>query len=165
MESSAAAPRVRFRTTEGAILSTADVVARGKGLPVLLVFFKTSCPICQLTWPYLERLHRAYGEKAVHVVGVSQNDADSSRAYYVEHGGATFDLLLDPEPAFAASNAFGVESVPHLVLLSPEGFVEDVFAGWSKVRMEALGARFAGKNLPLIPVVPPGDPVRDSAPG
>ena len=100
----------------------------------------------------------------MHVVGVSQNDADSSRAYYADHGGATFDLLLDPEPTFAASNAFGVESVPHLVLLSSEGLVEDVFAGWSKARMEALGARFA-KSVPFMPVVPPGDPVRDSAPG
>lgn len=162
---SPAAPEVRFRTTEGPTLSTADVVARGHGLPVLLAFFKTSCPICQLTWPYLERLHRAYGGKAVHVVGVSQNDARSSRAYYAEHGGATFDLLLDPEPKFAASNAFDVESVPHLVLLSPEGRVEDVFAGWSKARMEALGARFAAKDVPFVPVVPPGDPVRDFAPG
>jgi peroxiredoxin len=162
---SPAAPNVRFRTTEGAALSTAEVVARGHSLPVLLAFFKTSCPICQLTWPYLERLHRAYGGKAVHTVGVSQNDEDSSRAYYAEYGGATFDLLLDPEPTFAASNAFGVESVPHLVLLSPEGLVEDVFEGWSKARMEALGARFASKRVPFVPVVPPGDPVRDFSPG
>lgn len=101
----------------------------------------------------------------MHVFGVSQDDADSSRAYYAKHGGATFDLLLDPEPTFAASNAFGVESVPHLVLLSPEGLVEDVFTGWSKARMEALGARFVAKNVPFMPVVPPGDPVRDFAPG
>jgi peroxiredoxin len=160
-----AAPHVRFQTTEGATLSTADVVARGHGLPVLLAFFKTSCPICQLTWPYLERLHRAYGGKAVRVVGVSQDDTDASRAYYADYGGATFDLLLDPEPRFAASNAFGVESVPHLVLLSPEGVIEDVFAGWSKARMEALGARLAAKNVPLVPVVPPGDLVRDFSPG
>src|SRR5512141_616707 len=158
---SSAAPSVRFRTTEGTALSTADVVARGHGLPVLLAFFKTSCPICQLTWPYLERLHRAYGGKAVHVAGVSQNDAASSRAYYAQHGGATFELLLDPEPTFAASNAFDIESVPHLVLLSPEGMIEDVFEGWSKARMEALGARFASKKVPLVPVVPPGDAVRD----
>lgn len=101
----------------------------------------------------------------MHVVGVSQNDADSSRAYYAEHGGATFDLLLDPEPTFAASNAFDVESVPHLVLLSPESRVEDVFEGWSKARMEALGARLASKKVPLVPVVPQGDPVRDFSPG
>ena len=167
MESSAAsfAPKARFRTTDSGSLSTKDVVAAGEGLPVLLAFFKTSCPICQLAWPYLERLHRSYGGKAVHVVGVSQNDADSSRAYYAEYGGATFDLLLDPEPTFVASNAFDVESVPHLVLLSPEGRVEDVFAGWSKARMEALGARFASKSVPFVPVIPPGDPVRDFAPG
>ena len=159
------APKAPFRTAEGERLSTADVVAKGQGLPVLLAFFKTSCPICQLTWPYLQRLHEAYGGKAVHVVGVSQNDAGSSRAYYAEYGGATFDLLLDPEPGFAASNAFDVETVPHLALLSPQGAVLDVFAGWSKNRMQALGARFAAKDVPFVPVVPPGDLVRDFAPG
>jgi peroxiredoxin len=162
---SAAAPKTRFLTPEGASLSTADAVARGRGLPVLLAFFKTSCPICQLTWPYLQRLHAAYGGKTLHVAGVSQNDAGSSRTYYREFGGATFDLLLDPEPAFTASNAFGVEAVPHVVLLSPAGAVLDVFSGWSKKSMEALGARFAAKDVPLVPVIPPGDPVRDFAAG
>lgn len=162
---SKAAPKALFLTPEGTPLSTGDVVAKGHGLPVLLAFFKTSCPICQLTWPYLQRVHEAYGGKAVHVVGITQNDLTSSRAYYAEYGGATFDLLLDPEPAFAASNAFDVEAVPHLVLLSPHGVVLDVFAGWSKNSMEALGARFASKAVPLVPVVPPGDPVRDFAAG
>jgi peroxiredoxin len=164
MESSAA-PNARFRTPEGALLSTADVVAKGHGLPVLLAFFKTSCPICRLTWPYLQRLHEAYGRQAVHVVGVSQDDAAASRAYYAANGNATFDLLLDPEPTFAASNAFQVESVPLLVLLSPDGTIEDSFAGWSKNRIEALGARFASKSVPFVPVIPPGDPVREFSAG
>jgi peroxiredoxin len=162
------APATRFRSTEGAALTTNGVVALGNGLPVLLAFFKTSCPICRMTWPYLQRLHEAYGGKAVHVAGVSQDDAASSRAYYRTYGGATFDLLLDPEPTFVASNAFGVESVPHIVLLSKDGVIEDVFAGWSKVRMELLGARLAAgrkPTLPLIPVVPPGDPVREFSAG
>lgn len=102
----------------------------------------------------------------MHVVGISQDDATSSRAYYAENGGATFDLVLDPEPGFTASNAFHVESVPHLALLSPQGAVLDVFAGWSKNRMEALALRLAkAKAVPFVPVVPPGDPVRDFAPG
>ena len=162
---SSVAPKARFLTPDGKSLSTADVVAQGNGLPVLLAFFKTSCPICQLAWPYLQRLHEAYGGKSVHVLGVSQNDAGTSRAYYAEHGGATFDLLLDPEPGFTASNAFRVEAVPHLALLSANGAVEDAFAGWSRTRMEALGARFAAKDVPFVPVVPPGDPVRDFASG
>lgn len=99
------------------------------------------------------------------VVGVSQDDAASSRAFYAAHGAATFDLLLDPEPTFVASNAFDVESVPLLVLLAPDGTVDDTFAGWSRKRMEALGARFASKSVPLVPVIPPGDPVREFSAG
>ena len=159
------APKARFRTTDGGSLSTKEVVAAGNGLPVLLAFFKTSCPICQLAWPYLQRLHKAYGGKSVRVVGISQDDAASSRAYYAANGGATFDLLLDPEPTFVASNAFDVESVPLIVLLAPDGTIEDTFAGWSKKRMEALGARFASKSVPLVPVIPPGDPVREFSAG
>jgi peroxiredoxin len=167
MEASAgsAAPDARFRTPEGDSRSTREVVASGLGLPVLLAFFKTSCPVCQLTWPYLQRLHAAYGGKSVRVVGVSQDDAASSRAFYAAHGAATFDLLLDPEPTFVASNAFDVESVPLLVLLAPDGTVDDTFAGWSRKRMEALGARFASKSVPLVPVIPPGDPVREFSAG
>ncbi|HEX7615285.1 MAG TPA: TlpA disulfide reductase family protein [Thermoanaerobaculia bacterium] len=167
MESPAgsAAPNARFRTPEGGALSTKEVVESGHGLPVLLAFFKTSCPICQLTWPHLQRIHEAYGGKTVHVVGVSQNDAASSRAYFAAYGAATFDLLLDPEPTFFASNAFGVESVPLIVLLAPDGTIEETFAGWSKARLEALGARFASTSVPLVPVIPPGDPVREFSAG
>ena len=159
---SSAAPRVRFRTPEGLAISTADVVARGNSLPVLLAFFKTSCPICQLTWPYLERLHLAYGGKAVHVLAVSQNGVEESRRFFEEWGRATFDLVLDPEPRFDASNAFHVDAVPHFALVSPTGSVEEVFEGWSKTRMEALGARLAASNgMAPVPVVPAGDPVAD----
>jgi peroxiredoxin len=163
---SSAAPNVRFVTTAGTTLSTSEVVARGKGLPVLLAFFKTSCPVCQLAWPYLERIHQAYGGKAVHVVGVSQNEAGESERFFEEYGRARFDLLLDPEPRFDASNGFDVEAVPHLALVSPAGVLEETFEGWSKTKMEALGKRLAkGKGLPPVPVVPPGDPVRDSSTG
>jgi len=165
LSAGSAAPDARFRTPKGGSLSTSDVLASGHGLPVLLAFFKTSCPVCRLTWPYLQRLHEAYGGKSVRIVGVSQNDAASSRAYYASHGAATFDLLLDLEPTFVASNAFDVESVPLIVLLAADGTIEDTFAGWSKKRMEALGARFASKSVPLVPVIPPGDPVREYSAG
>jgi peroxiredoxin len=143
-------------------VTTAELVAEAQPLPLLLAFFKTSCPTCRLIWPYLQRLHTAYGGAAVRVVGVSQNGIEESRKFFEEWGEASFDLVLDPEPAFAASNAFHVEAVPHLVLVSPAGVVEEIFAGWSKAKMEGLGARLAaGRSLARIPVVPPGDPVRE----
>jgi peroxiredoxin len=155
-------PAVTFTRPGGGNATVADLLAEADGLPLLLAFFKVSCPTCRLTWPYLQRLHAAYGGTAVRVVGIAQNTAEESRKFFEEFGKATFDLFLDPEPLFKASNAFHVEAVPHLALVSPAGVLEDVFAGWSKAKMEALAARFAGREgLPPVPVVPPGDPVRD----
>ena len=156
------APDTRFRGVDGASLRTADLLDSAHGLPLLLAFFKTSCPTCRMTWPYLQRLHAAYGGTAAKVVGVSQNEAAESRKYYEEWGGATFDLVLDPEPTFVASNAFLVEAVPHVALVSPAGILEETFAGWSKPKMEALGARLAERaGVRPVPVVPPGDLVGD----
>lgn len=155
-------PAAAFSRPGGGTVTAADLLADANGLPLLLAFFKVSCPTCRLAWPYLQRLHEAYGGRAVRIVGVSQNGAAESEDFFEEFGKATFDLVLDPEPEFTASNAFRVEAVPHIVLVSSAGSLEEIFSGWSKAKMEALGARLAGAGkLARIPVVPPGDLVRD----
>ena len=156
------APTVTFSRPGGGTVTTAGLLAQADGLPLLLVFFKVSCPTCRLAWPYVQRLHAAYGGTGVCAVGVSQNPEKESRSFFGEFGNATFDLVLDPEPGFAASDAFQVESVPHFVLVSPAGVVEEIFSGWSKAKMEALAERLAlARSLARIPVVPPGDLVRE----
>ena len=159
------APRASFTAPSGETLDTARLLAGSGGRPTLLVFFKVNCPDCQMDWPYLERLHRAHGE-SLRVVGVSQNDAAAARAYYAQHGEATFDLVLDPEPRFAASNAFGVESVPHHVLVDPDGSVRETFAGWQRRPLEELDRQLsAARGTPLAHVVPQGDPAPPMRPG
>jgi peroxiredoxin len=156
------APETTFRDLDGSPVTLPGLLERAAGLPLLLAFFKVSCPTCRLTWPYLQKLHDRYGGKAVHVVGVSQNDAAASRAYSSEFGRATFDLVLDAEPAFGASNAYGVEAVPHLVLVSPESTVLSVSAGWSRKDMEELGRVLAGrKAIPPRPFFDAADSVKD----
>src|SRR5439155_7549053 len=106
-----------------------------------------------------------YGGRAVRVVAAAQDDAGAARAFSEELG-ATFELVLDPAPAFAGSNAFGVESVPHGVLLSPDGGVEVVFSGWSRSALEALGARLAnGRGLPSAALFTESDRVPAFKPG
>ena len=51
---------------EGGKFSLQDALQQG---PVLLAFFKVSCPTCQYTFPFLERIHRAHGDKKVAIVG------------------------------------------------------------------------------------------------
>jgi peroxiredoxin len=156
------APKTPFFDASGRALTLAELLENAEGLPLLLAFFKVGCPTCRLAWPYVQKLHALYGGTAVRVAGVCQDTAAEGAAFYREHGKATFDLLVDPEPRFAASNAFDVESVPHIVLLSPGAAVKKTVTGWSKREMEALGRELAeAKGLAKRPVVEPADPVKE----
>jgi peroxiredoxin len=160
------APDAPFLDSSGRKLRTKDLLEGAGGLPVLFAFFKVGCPTCRLAWPYLQKLNALYGGRAVRVAGVCQNDAAAGKAFYKEFGNATFDLFVDPEPSFTASNAFGVEAVPHLVLVSPKGTVERVTEGWSRKEIEELGLAFASaKKMTPCPVVEADDPVKDLQPG
>jgi len=66
-----------LRTIDGKPFALRDELARR---PVVLAFFKVSCPVCQYAFPFLERLYKAYGNKNVALVGVSQDDAKATFA-------------------------------------------------------------------------------------
>lgn len=110
--------------------------------PMLLAFFKISCPVCQMTLPYLERLHPQRK-----IWGVSQNNARDTRDFAKEFE-LTFPILLDPEDRFPASNGFGITHVPTMFLIDREGRIEKVIEGWNKQEMESLGALRAGDHVP-----------------
>jgi peroxiredoxin len=124
------------RGLDGSARSLQEILAGG---PALLAFFKISCPVCQLTVPYLERLAANNGR--VQVVGISQDDAGATRGF-ANRFGLTFPMLLDsPEDNYPASNAYGISSVPSLFVIEPDGIVSRSFAGFSKRDFEELGAR------------------------
>ena len=54
--------------------------------PVVAAFFKISCPVCQFTFPFLERLHQRYGRDNVTFLGVSQDDAKATASFARDYG-------------------------------------------------------------------------------
>src|SRR5215471_14921269 len=94
------APEFELKTLEGKKFSLADELARG---PVVLAFFKVSCPTCQYAFPFLERLHKAYGSKNVALVGISQDDARDTAAFLKEFG-VTFPVVIDDPSRYVVSN-------------------------------------------------------------
>jgi peroxiredoxin len=129
------APAFRLSGLDGSARTLEDILAAG---PALLAFFKISCPVCQLTAPYLERLA---ANSEIQVIGVSQDDADATRGF-MQRCGATFPTLLDlSSENYPASNAYGITSVPSLFLLERDGTIERAFNGFSKHDFEAIGAR------------------------
>ena len=129
------APAFRLTGLDGPQRTLEDILAGG---PALLAFFKISCPVCQLTAPYLERL-AANG--SIQVIGISQDDGGATREF-MQRFGVTFPTLLDlSSEGYPASNAYGITSVPSLFLLGRDGAIERCFNGFSKRDFEEIGAR------------------------
>ena len=133
------APEFRLTLLGGGQVALADLLATG---PALLAFFKISCPVCQMTLPFLDRIHAGGG---LRVYGISQNDGRETREFAQDYG-VRFPLLLDSEDdRFPASNAYGISHVPTTFLVEPDGMVGRVVEGWIKQDILWLGAR-AGTN-------------------
>ncbi|HEX3748848.1 MAG TPA: TlpA disulfide reductase family protein [Bryobacteraceae bacterium] len=131
------APEFRLELLGGGTTTLAEILAGG---PALLAFFKISCPVCQMTFPFLQRLGAA---GAVRVFGISQNDAADTREFNDEFGVA-FPTLLDSEDGgFPASNDYGISSVPTMFLVEPGGRIVNVMEGWRKKEMEGLAGPVA----------------------
>jgi peroxiredoxin len=152
-----AAPDFRLKSIDGKEFSLQETLARG---PVLLAFFKISCPTCQYAFPFYERLFRAYKNQHVTLVGVSQNNPDDTRAFAREFG-ATFPLLLDDIP-YPVSSDYGLTNVPTLFWISPEGKIELNSAGWSKPDFEKINRWMAdAAAMASVSLFQPGEDVRD----
>jgi peroxiredoxin len=132
LEPGARAPEFVLPRLDGGEAGIHDIIANG---PALLAFFKISCPVCQMTLPYLDRIHTP-GRLSIYAV--SQNDEDDTRAFH-EHFKIALPTLLDREEnGFAASNAFGLSSVPTMFLIESDGTVSRVIQGWVKQDIEWL---------------------------
>jgi peroxiredoxin len=135
LKDGAQAPAFRLRDLDGTTHTLAEILARG---PAVFAFFKVSCPVCQLTFPYLERLK---DNGSVQFYGVSQDDPESTREF-LEDFRITFPMLLDTwEDRFPASNAFGITQVPSLFQVETDGRISSAWDGFSKIDLEQLGTR------------------------
>jgi peroxiredoxin len=152
------APEFELKAMDGRRFVLRDELAQG---PVVLAFFKVSCPTCQYAFPFLERLERAYGHKGVRIVGVSQNDPRDTAAFTKEFG-VTFPVLLDDRETYPVSNAYGLTNVPTIFWIAQDGELEVSSVGWVKADITDINRRMAeaGKIAPAA-VFKPGEDVRD----
>jgi peroxiredoxin len=136
------APHFELASMDGAKFSLQDALTQG---PVLAVFFKISCPVCQYALPFYERIYKAHGKGAVFIVGISQNPK-SDTAEFIMRYGITFPVLLDDTKTFPVSNAYGLTTVPTSFWISLDGEIEVSSVGWVKGEFEDIARKAASAN-------------------
>lgn len=138
------APDIHLPDTAGRPRSLGEFLNQG---PALVVLFKVSCPVCQMTLPVLQRLDGG----RMPVVGISQDNAEWTREFQTGFG-VKFPVLLDgAECGYPVSNRFGISNVPSLFVVQPDRTISWTGVGFSRRAMEELG-RMAG-----VTVLRPGD--------
>ena len=131
----------------------------------LLIFFKNSCPTCNLSLPYLQRLYERVREAPLGFWGISQDSASDTRTHAEEHG-LTFPLLSDAS-GFHVSQAYRLTHVPALFLIEASGTVAWTSRGFVKADLEGLDLMLQRRfRLPgVAPLFHPADSVPALQPG
>jgi peroxiredoxin len=150
------APQFRLQTLDGTAFSLEAALAEG---PVLAVFFKISCPVCQYALPFFQRIHASY--PGFSIVGVSQNE-NKDTADFIRRYGVTFPILLDDTKTFAVSNAYGLTNVPTAFWIDADGEIEISSVGWSRKDFEEMVAKTAALSGTAPPrIFQPSEQVAD----
>ena len=131
------------------------VLGEPSGGPLLACFFKAECPTCQMLFPYLERLQQTYRHDGLSVWGVSQNPLDESLAFAAGLA-LSMPILLDDD--WHASLAYGIETVPTLMLFDGQGAVSYMCYSFCKEDLNEI-ARLVSEQTgaPAAVIAPPDD--------
>jgi len=132
------APDFSLPALDGKTDSLSSLLRRG---PVVLAFFKISCPVCQYTLPFLQRIADRFAGKGVSVIGVSQDDLRDTKEFHEEYG-VKFPTLIDQD-GYPVSNAYGLTNVPTIFLVSPEGKINVECMGFDKAALEKIVAELS----------------------
>jgi peroxiredoxin len=146
----AQAPEFEIPDANGNPVRLSDLLT---GSPLLLAFFKVSCPVCQYTFPFLERI-----AKQATLLGISQ-DSPEDTDEFCRAFGITFPVAFDPRRRYPASNLYQITHVPSLFLIEPDGTVALSGSGFSRTDLDAVASRFGTS------VFREGEQVPDFRPG
>jgi peroxiredoxin len=156
------APGFSLKALDNNEYSLSTLMERG---PVVAAFFKISCPVCQFTFPFLERLHKRYGGEGATFLGISQDEARSTAKFAKEYE-VTFPVLIDDENGYVVSNAYGLTSVPTIFLIDTDGTVRVSCMGFDRNALEQIAATLAEqKKISLAALFRPDEVVPANKPG
>ena len=94
-----------------------DIVGHGKY--VLVDFWASWCAPCRREIPNVVEVYKQYKDKGLVVIGVAMNDEEGKIKAAMKDMRLPYTQILDPYSKIAGT--FGISTIPHIILFSPEG--------------------------------------------
>ncbi len=148
------APSFTLPAVDGGAEVTDPWTAAPAGGSTIVAFFKVSCPVCKMVAPMLTTL----AEGGARVVAVGE-DPPEAIARYNETEGQRVPAVSEPSP-YRVSEAYGLEAVPTVFRIAPDGEILQAIAGWGRDTWNELAA-----SVGVEPLSTPDDGLRPYRPG
>lgn len=109
--------------------------AKYKGKAVVVSFWATWCTYCLKELPILNGIQGA-GKGRVQVIAVNTEDRAVFRRVRGLLGGLAIELAYDPLKE--AQTAFGVQGIPHMVIIGRDGKIVSVHRGYDESSLDGI---------------------------
>ena len=126
------APPALGRTTSGDEVNLADL----RGKVVAVTFWASWCGPCQLELPLLEKLQRVVGTDKLRVVAVNIEDRQQFRL--ATRDKADWQIVLANDPLKVRAGSYGVNGIPHMIIVSRDGVIRKLFRGYAEDQVPAV---------------------------
>ena len=146
LETGALAPHFTLLGIDGKEYRLPNTV---EGQPSLLVFFKTTCATCDLTFPYINRLSDTYPQ-GWHLWAIAQDPPAVAAEYATKHG-ISYPVLIDA-PDYDVSRLYDPAATPTLFLNDGRGRTIYSTHGFAKDDLNEISRRLA-QLLDTEPVI------------
>jgi thiol-disulfide isomerase/thioredoxin len=141
VSSGRAAPAFDLPTADGERVQMADL----RGRVVLVSFWASWCAPCLREMPLLQKMQTELGQRGLSVLAINvEGNAELVRELAAERGWRGLELLVDDGTVQAR---FGIQTLPHLVLVDRQGQVRYVQSGAGKEQqLRQRVARLVGEG-------------------
>jgi thiol-disulfide isomerase/thioredoxin len=127
MRTGSQAPDFVYANIDGQVLQLSDFIGTK---PVVIDFWATWCPPCQMELPVLQEFYEQHGDK-VEIIAISseQPNAQAAIANTVSSKGLEFIVMHDPTRTI--SEMFPHTGIPFLVFIDEDGNVVKTESGYN----------------------------------
>jgi len=107
------------------------------GQAVVVSFWASWCPYCLKELPILYNVQKA-AKGRLQIVAINTEDQETFQA--LSRAMRTLDIRLTYDPEGTASKAFGVNGIPHMVIIGRDGKIVEVFRGYGESSLKPIVA-------------------------
>jgi len=115
------------------------LLANYSGKAVIVTFWATWCPYCLKELPVLENVQNKAGKDRIAVIAVNTEERDVfRRVTRIMNKSMRLEFVSDASGGARA--AFGVNGLPHMVIIGRDGRIIKVYEGYSESKLHEVVA-------------------------